>query len=418
MSKASSNSPPPIVAQSVSKAFRVPEERTHTLKERVLHPRRRSRHQTFRALEDVSFDVRRGEFFGIAGRNGSGKSTLLKCLAGIYGVDAGRIWMNGRLSPFIELGVGFNQDLAARDNVVLNGIMMGLSPKEARRRYDEVIDFAELREFEELKLKNYSSGMHVRLAFSVAIQVDAEILLVDEVLAVGDAAFQQKCFDVFNSMRDAGRTIVFVTHDMGTLNRFCHRAMLLERGSVVHIGDPHEVADRYLEINFRRDPDSASATATADGRGGDGEARILEAWIEDHEGQRQSTLSQGAQIAVKARVAFGVEVEDPVASLYVLNEDHIAVLVSTTARDEERSGRFTAGEEVLFSFSFANVLAPGRYSPLLTLAHRGTGLDLMDRFEGSLSFVVTGPEALGGMVDIPVAVSVSRAPLVSEQVSA
>jgi len=406
---ADSSTPPPIVAESVTKTFHVPEERSHTLKERALHPLRKTRHQTFKALEDISFDVRPGEFFGIAGRNGSGKSTLLKCLAGIYGVDSGRIWMNGRLSPFIELGVGFNQDLAARDNVVLNGIMMGLSPREARARYDEVIDFAELREFEELKLKNYSSGMHVRLAFSVAIQVD-------EVLAVGDAAFQQKCFDVFNSMRDAGRTIVFVTHDMGTLNRFCHRAMLLERGSAVHIGDPHEVADRYLEINFGRDPDAAGRRGT--GRAGDGEARTVEAWVEDQDGERQSSLPQGRSMTIKALVAFAVDVEDPVASLYVLNEDHVAVLVATTARENERSGRFIAGQEVLFAFSFENVFAPGRYSPLLTLAHRGTGLDLMDRFEGAFSFVVTGPEALGGLVDIPVDVSVSRRPIVSEQVKA
>src|SRR5205823_3874342 len=173
----------------------------------------RTRHERFPALNGVPFEVKRGEVFGIAGRNGSGKSTLLKCLAGIYGVDHGRIWLKGRLSTFIELWVGFNPDLAAKDNVVMNGIMMGLSPREARARYDEVIDFAELREFEELKLKNYSSGMHVRLAFSVAIQVDADILLIDEVLAVGDAAFQQKCFDVFSRMRDEGRTIVFVTHD-------------------------------------------------------------------------------------------------------------------------------------------------------------------------------------------------------------
>jgi ABC-type polysaccharide/polyol phosphate transport system ATPase subunit len=416
MSKPSSSAAPPIVAQAVSKTFRVPEERAHTLKERALHPLRKTRDQSFQALRDVSFEVRRGEFFGIAGRNGSGKSTLLKCLAGIYGVDEGRIWMHGRLSPFIELGVGFNQDLAARDNVILNGIMMGLSPREARARYDQVIDFAELREFEDLKLKNYSSGMHVRLAFSVAIQVNADILLVDEVLAVGDAAFQQKCFDVFNSMRDAGRTIVFVTHDMGTLNRFCHRAMLLERGSLVHVGAPHEVADRYLEINFGRDPEGASSSG--DARRGDGEARILEAWIEDQDGAQQSTLPQGRSITIRARVAFGVDVDDPVASLYVLNEDHVAVLVATTAREHEHSGRFPAGDEVLFGFCFENVLAPGRYSPLLTLAHRGTGLDLMDRFEGALSFVVTGPEALGGVVDIPVEVSVDRAPLLSEQVNA
>jgi ABC-type polysaccharide/polyol phosphate transport system ATPase subunit len=417
MPQPAGSAPPPIVVQSVTKTFRVPEERSHTLKERALHPTRRTRHQTFEALKDVSFDVRSGEFFGIAGRNGSGKSTMLKCLAGIYGIDSGRIWMNGRLSPFIELGVGFNQDLAARDNVVLNGIMMGLSPREARARYDAVIDFAELREFEELKLKNYSSGMHVRLAFSVAIQVDAEILLVDEVLAVGDAAFAQKCYDVFNRMRDEGRTIVFVTHDMSTLNRFCHRALLLERGSMIHLGEPHEVADRYLEINFGRDPEAAGTAA--EDRGGDGEARIVEAWIEDQAGERQTSLPQDQRITLKALVRFMVDVEDPVASLYVLNEEHVAIVVATTARENERSGRFAAGEEAQFSFSFENVLAPGRYNPLFTLAHRGTGLDLMDRFEGSFSFVVTGLEAMGGVVDLPVDVGVSRAPKpVSEEVSA
>ena len=398
--------PPLIVADSVSKTFRVPEERTDTLKERALHPRRRTTHKTFQVLNDISFDVKRGEFFGIAGRNGSGKSTLLKCLAGIYGVDSGRMWVNGRLSTFIELGVGFNADLAARDNVVLNGIMMGLSPREARARYDAVIDFAELREFEDLKLKNYSSGMHVRLAFSVAIQVDADILLIDEVLAVGDAAFAQKCFDVFNEMRDAGKTIVFVTHDMGAMMRFCHRALLLERGDMIHIGEPHEVAERYLEINFGRDPE-AMAQST-DERGGDGDARVVDAWIEDESGERVPATQQGRRVTLKARVHFLVDVQDPEAGLYVLNDEHVAVVVATTVRESERSGHFRAGEDVLFSFSFDNVLAPGRYSPMFTLAHRGSGLDLMDRFEAGNTFVVTGAEALGGLVDLPVQVGVSR----------
>src|SRR2546423_6389206 len=288
---------PPIVADAVVKSFRVPEERIHTLKERVLHPLRRTRHERFPALNGGSFEVKRGEFFGIAGRNGSGKSTLLKCLAGIYGGDQGRIWVKGRLSTFIELGVGFNPDLAAKDNVVMNGIMMGLSPREARARYDEVIDFAELREFEELKIKNYSSGMHVRLAFSVAIQVDADVLLIDEVLAVGDAAFQQKCFDVFNRMRDEGRTIVFVTHDMGSLNRFCHRALLLERGSTGYLGDAPEVADRYLEINFGR---QVAPEGEAAARIGNGEARVVDAWAEDEDGRGCGGLPQGRRIFIKA----------------------------------------------------------------------------------------------------------------------
>jgi ABC-type polysaccharide/polyol phosphate transport system ATPase subunit len=397
---------PAVAARSVSKTFRVPEEQRHTLKERALHPRRRTGHQSFQALKDISFAVEEGEFFGIAGRNGSGKSTLLKCVAGIYAAE-GDIWCRGRLSTFIELGIGFNPDLAARDNVVMNGIMMGLSPREARRRYDSVIDFAELGDFQDLKLKNYSSGMHVRLAFSVAIQVDADILLIDEILAVGDAAFQQKCFDVFNRMRDEGKTILFVTHDMGALGRFCHRALLLERGSTVLIGDPQEVGDRYLELNFGRDqPDAGPAE---DERRGDGDARVVEVWVEDRDGVRLPAVPQGQLITLRARVAFMVDVEDPQASVYMHNEDHQAVLVASTVLNRERTGRFSAGEQALFSFAFQNILAPGRYSPVLNLAHRGSGLDVIDRYESAFSFVVTGSSALGGVVDVPVEVSVTRA---------
>src|ERR687896_672306 len=212
-----------VHVDDVSKQFRLPHERVHTLKERALHPFRRSGFDMLPALHEVSLDVAPGEFFGIVGRNGSGKSTLLKCLAGIYEADDGHTIVRGRLSPFIELGV---------------------TRKEARERFDEIIAFAELEEFLDLKLKNYSSGMSVRLAFSVAIQVDADILLIDEVLAVGDAAFQQKCFDEFHRLRDEGKTMLFVTHDMGSVVRFCHRAMLLERGRMRIIGEPDEVASQ------------------------------------------------------------------------------------------------------------------------------------------------------------------------------
>jgi ABC-type polysaccharide/polyol phosphate transport system ATPase subunit len=396
---------PVVVARSVSKSFSVPEEQIHTLKERALHPRRRIRRNTFRALNDISFAVETGEFFGIAGRNGSGKSTLLKCLAGIYQAD-GDIWCRGRLSTMIELGVGFNPDMAARDNVVMNGIMLGLSPREARKRYEAVIEFAELEEFKDLKLKNYSSGMHVRLAFSVAIQVDADILMIDEVLAVGDAAFQQKCFDVFNDLRDRGKTIIFVTHDMGALQRFCHRAMLLERGNPVHLGEPQEVADRYLELNFGRDPDAIGAAGVVSV--GDGEARISEVWLESENGERLSAAPQHQRVTLNARVLFMVDVTDPSASVYVYNDEHRAVLVTTTWLENERTGHFEAGEEVVFSFTFDNVMSPGRYSPAFQLAHRGSGMDVIDRFEGSFSFVVTGPGALGGVVDLPVHSSVRR----------
>jgi ABC-type polysaccharide/polyol phosphate transport system ATPase subunit len=398
---------PALAAQGVDKRFRIPEERSHTLKERALHPLRRSRHDPLTALKDISFSVKPGEFFGIVGRNGSGKSTLLKCLAGIYRADAGKIWCNGRMSTFIELGVGFNPDLAAYENVALNGIMLGLSPREARARYNRVIEFAELEEFQDLKLKNYSSGMHVRLAFSVAIQVDADILLIDEVLAVGDAAFQQKCFDVFNRMREEGRTIVFVTHDMGAVTRFCHRAMLLERGEMVSIGDPRDIADRYLEIAFGRqvgyeDPDVGSA------RMGDGSARVSDVWLGDSREEGRAVAPQSEPITLKVLVRFKTDVLDPAVSLTLLNEHRQPVVVATTAEDREQIGGFHVDEWAVFAFSFHNMLAPGRYHTLVTITRRGDGLDVIDRFAGGLSFVVSGMSSSGGMVEIPVQTEVTR----------
>src|SRR4051794_27373774 len=241
-----------LVVRSVTKKFRVPREAVLTLKERAMHPFRRVRSDEFIALRDVSFEVPEGEFFGIVGRNGSGKSTLLKCLAGIYRIDEGEMRVRGRISTFIELGVGFNPDLAARDNIIMNAIMLGLAPAEARELVEPVLEFAELHDFSELKLKNYSSGMHVRLAFSVMLQAKADVMLIDEVLAVGDASFQEKCFREFSRMREEGRTVLFVTHDMGSVERFCDRAMLLEQGDLVMIAAPAEVGERYVDMNFRR----------------------------------------------------------------------------------------------------------------------------------------------------------------------
>ena len=201
------------------------------------------------ALDGVSLDVRDGEFLGIVGRNGSGKSTLLKCIAGIYDVDAGSVEVAGKLSPFVDLGVGFESELTARDNALVSGVMLGLSRRTVRERFDDIIAFAELEQFADMKLKNFSAGMGVRLSFSVAIQVDADVLLIDEVLAVGDASFQQKCFDEFARLKRERRTILFVTHDMDVVERFCDRAVLLEQGRVVDVGEPAAIARRYEQLN-------------------------------------------------------------------------------------------------------------------------------------------------------------------------
>src|SRR5205823_8147597 len=242
-------SPTAISAHLLSKSFRLPHEHYSTVRERFVHPFASRTYERLDALRGVSFDVQSGEFFGVVGKNGGGKSTLLKCLAGIYRADEGEIAVDGRLAPFIELGVGFNHEMSARDNVVLNAIMFGLSRRDARSRFDEIIAFAELEDFVDLKLKNYSSGMVVRLAFAVTVQVDADVLLFDEVLAVGDARFQRKCIEHFQRLKDEGRTVVLVTHDMKSVERFCDRALLLERGSVDVVGEPDVVARRYFELD-------------------------------------------------------------------------------------------------------------------------------------------------------------------------
>jgi ABC-type polysaccharide/polyol phosphate transport system ATPase subunit len=383
--------------RGVSKSFRLPSERISTLKERVLHPLRRAEYQRFDALKDVSLQVEPGEFFGIVGRNGSGKSTLLKCLAGIYRADAGQIYVNGRMSTFIELGVGFNPDLAARDNVLLNGVMLGLSPREARERYDHVIDFAELREFEELKLKNYSSGMQVRLAFSVMVQVDADILLIDEVLAVGDVAFQQKCFDVFNRLRDEGKTILFVTHDMAAVKRFCHRAALIDRGEVVRVGAPDEVAAEYVERSFAAGAE-APFEENKDGVG-DGTAELIEAWWEDDTGQRQTVLHQGRPCSFHARARFNEAVDRPAIATVFENERHQPLMATSSDQGDTASGSFEAGDEVEFAVSFDMVFAPGRVYASPWVAHRGQRI--MDQRPQMASVVVAGIHESGGLVDLP-----------------
>ncbi len=235
-----------VEVRDLYKRFRIPAHQMETLKERLLHPLRGRQGEELLALDGVSFEVGEGEFLGIAGANGSGKSTLLKILASVYAADSGTVRVAGRVAPFIELGVGLNPELAAFDNVVMSGVMMGLEPDTARALYPEIIEFAGLEAYTKVKLKNYSSGMRVRLAFAVMAQVDADILLVDEVLAVGDAEFRAKCLGRLHRLRDEGKTIIFVTHAMDVMKAQCDRAILLEGARIAMEGDPAEVARRYL----------------------------------------------------------------------------------------------------------------------------------------------------------------------------
>jgi ABC-2 type transport system ATP-binding protein len=349
--------PAAIQVDRLHKSFRIPTQRVDSFKERAVHPFASRDYRELHALQGISFEIRQGEFFGIVGRNGSGKSTLLKLLASIYRADSGTIRIAGRLAPFIELGVGFNHELTARENVVLNGVMMGLSPKEMRRRLDAVIDFAELREFADLKLKNYSSGMLVRLAFAVMMEADADVLLIDEVLAVGDASFQQKCADAFHQMKNEGKTIVLVTHEMAAVESYCHRAMLLSEGQIKHIGEPGETGREYLKLNFAGERVSGEAQeATGDGEG----ARLISCRVNDPAGDEAATLELGEPIRVRTEVQLLQPAPGIHVGVVVGNSDNVSLFeVGVPVRSED--GHNLKGDRVVVDTEVQNFLAPGRY---------------------------------------------------------
>lgn len=243
------------------KDFRLPHERKNSLKEWALHFRRPS-YEKLHALRGIDLEIKKGEFFGIVGRNGSGKSTLLKIIAGIYQPTRGTVTVNGSLTPFIELGIGFNPELTGRENVYLNGAILGLTRRQIESRYRAIVDFAELEKFMDQKLKNYSSGMQVRLAFAIAKEAHNDILLIDEVLAVGDAAFQRKCYRVFKDIKRSGKTVVFVTHDMAAVQEYCDRAMMIQDSKVLMVGNPREVALRYEVANAAAADDTLAQEST------------------------------------------------------------------------------------------------------------------------------------------------------------
>jgi ABC-2 type transport system ATP-binding protein len=388
-----------IETRGVSKTFRIPDQRLDTLKERVTHPLRRIHHRELRALADVSFDVHKGEFFGIVGRNGSGKSTLLKILASIYRPDAGRVRMAGRLAPFIELGVGFNPELTARENVVLNGVLFGLSRREAQRRLDAVIEFAELQDFLDLKLKNYSSGMMVRLAFSIMVQADADVMLIDEVLAVGDAAFSQKCMDVFYERRRAGKTIVLVTHDMATVQSLCHRAIVLHDGELKYAGDPEDAALEYFRLNFAHqttdDGDAVKAPVDAD-VAVEINGRAVRAQLVDEAGEPMVNIEQGAPIILDVLIEAARDLDEPAFLINVVNAEHVVVCGFL----RELRQPLAAGQRVRLAGQIENRLLPGRHFIDVWIRRSRSGGDVALQCQRLIQFVVYGTGARHGVVSL------------------
>ncbi len=240
-----------IVVENISKYYRIPMEKKLTVYENIAGLFSRNKgYEEFWALKDISFSIKHGETFGVIGPNGSGKSTLLKMLAGVLYTDSGNISVDGKIAPFLELGVGFQFELTAKENIYLYGAIMGLTRKDVDRKYEDILEFAELKRFENVKLRNFSSGMYVRLAFSIAIQTNPDILLLDEVLAVGDESFQKKCKNKIEEIRKNNKTIILVSHDLTSVEKLCTNSMLLNSGKNVIIGDTKKVIDMYHQINI------------------------------------------------------------------------------------------------------------------------------------------------------------------------
>ena len=306
--------------------------------------------------------------------------------------------MAGRVAPFIELGVGFNPELTARENVILNGVLMGLSRDDAEGRLEAVIEFAELEEFVDLKLKNYSSGMLVRLAFAIMIQSDADILLIDEVLAVGDAAFQQKCKDVFHEIRGSDRTVVLVTHDMGAVEEYCHRAMLLDHGDIIAIGAPDEVASRYLRLNFAKPSGGVDTHPVApDGA----EILLIDAWI-TADGQRTTNVERGQELEFHAVFEAPTVIEGPSFGFVITNADGIEIggFGLGLSPEHELGDSIPPGGDVRVRAKLANRFAPGRYAVQCWVHRNHSFAEPLIASPRILDFVVFGTGTTVGLVDI------------------
>lgn len=324
-----------ISVTGVTKRFRVPLDHSTTLKYRATHFRSSSRYRDFVALDDVTFDVPPGQFLGITGPNGCGKSSLLKILSRIYSPDAGRVVINGHVSPFLELGVGFNPELTARENIYLGGAVLGLTRKDLENRVDRILEFADLTDFSDQKIKNFSSGMSVRLAFSVAIQADAEILLMDEVLAVGDARFQAKCFDVFARYKTQGRTIVLVSHDLTSLNLYCDRVLLLLDGKLVSDGNPADVTAEYRRhVREMSDQDEGVEEGhNTENRWGSRKVEIMSVRLLDASGNEHRTFLSDQPITIAIDYVIHEEVGEIVFGVGFNRTDGLNLAAPNTKFD-------------------------------------------------------------------------------------
>lgn len=321
-----------IRVSNVFKSFKLPHEKQSSVKGLFLNAFNGKRtYEKQEVLKGINLEIKKGEFVGIVGRNGSGKSTLLKLMAGIYSPDAGSVEVEGQLTPFIELGVGFSPDLTGRENVFLNGALLGFNRDEMNKMYDGIVEFAELSNFMDQKLKNYSSGMQVRLAFSIAIRARSDILVLDEVLAVGDSAFQQKCYDYFGSLKQKNVTVVLVTHDMSAVEKFCEKAILIESGKVVKTGNSLEVADAYRALfNDQIEAQNQLVNDRKQQDKDDSESIINLNSIKLSQNDRTTTLIKALKpFSVELSFDSSEEIESAVIGLNIVNSQNLILVVTS-----------------------------------------------------------------------------------------
>jgi ABC-2 type transport system ATP-binding protein len=387
-----------VVVSNVYKSFKLPHQRHSGLKQLFLnfYKHRRGFEQQH-VLDNISFEIRQGEFFGIVGRNGSGKSTLLKMLAGIYAPNKGKTEVHGSLTPFIELGVGFNPELTGRENVFLNGALLGFNRREMEAMYDDIVEFAELERFMDQKLKNYSSGMQVRLAFSIAIRARSDILLIDEVLAVGDAIFQHKCFTYFKELKRRKQTVIFVSHDSGILQEYCDNGILLEKGKIVSRGKITKIVKDYTDIlnkheaaqDEAEDRKKSKKTEEKKRRWGKGDVLVVEAHTMEADNQRPQKLFTDKDETIGIEVTYEAtkQTDKPVYGITLLDAAGQRVFDSNTMWSKVPTTSLAPGERVTVEWRIPNVLNTGNYEVAPAVADE-FGSIIFDWREDFLKFKV------------------------------
>ena len=363
-----------IKVDNVSKSFILPHEKVDSVKgifTSMLKAKKWKTKENQHAIKNISFEIKKGEFFGIVGRNGSGKSTLLKIIAGIYQPTKGKVKVSGKLVPFIELGVGFNPELTGRENVYLNGAMLGFSRKEIESMYDDIVEFAELEKFMDQKLKNYSSGMQVRLAFSMATRAKADILLIDEVLAVGDADFQRKCFNYFKELKKNKKTVVFVSHDMDAIREYCDKAILIDNSILKFKGNPEEISEDYIMLF---NPKENTNTTQSKERWGSGEAKI-----------ENIRIHNDKNIKVDIEILAKTKINNPIVGIQIIDSAGTHLCGTNNKILKQKIDEVNKNKKIKLSWIIPNIFNTGRYSIDLAVTH-SDGISQIDWWHNAGSF--------------------------------